>query len=168
MLNILFNVIFFATMLQMTATAVIFAFMEDRVIEFSNEAAGVEAFGRFLEEFGASSSSFRKQMALMHYWEALVAALIVIGMFLFGNYRLGHLFAAVGCAGFAVTSQILVNTVGSMPQIQGNEAMIEHSAQGIMMFAVLAAANFVAFLLSKKPFFPSVDDCTTDHKEKTH
>ena len=162
MLNVLFNVIFFATMLQMTATAVIFAFMEDRVIEFSNEPAGVEAFERFLKEFGASAPSFRQQMALMHYWEALVAALIVFGMFLFGNYRLGHLFASVGCAGFAMTSVAMINTIRSMPQITGNEAMVERSSQGIAMFAVLAASNFVAFLLSSKPLFPSADECKSN------
>lgn len=32
----------------------------------------------------------------------------------------------------------------------------------IMMFAGLAAANFVAFVLSTKPFFPPADECQTD------
>ena len=137
-------------------------------MELSNEAAGVEAFGRFLDEFGPTAGpSFRKQLALMHYMEALAAGLIVVGMFLFGNFRIGHLFAAIGCAAFYSVSKTVVDTVRSYPQTQnGNEAMVEHADQGILIFAGLAAANFVAFALSQKPFFPSPEDCEKKQDKK--
>jgi hypothetical protein len=62
---------------------------------------------------GLLPPSFRKQMALMHYMEALSAGLIVVGMFLFGNFRIGHLFAAIGCAARAIVSKMVVDTISS-------------------------------------------------------
>lgn len=157
-------------MFQMGATAVTFWFFEERVIELSTDANGAEAFERFIESFGpVAGPTFRKQMALTHYMEGLAAALIVIGMFLFGNFRAGHLFAAIGCAGFSGVFKVVVDIVSAYPQItNGNEAMVEHAPQGIMIFAGWAVANLVAFFLSNKPFFQSQDNCNKadDAKEE--
>lgn len=159
-MNLVFNIVFFATMLQFGMTAVVMWFMEDRVIEFSTKPPdGMEAFGRFLDAFGDAGPSFRKQMALLHYMNAFYSVLVVFGMFVLGNFRMGHLFAAVGSVGFAYVSTIVAETVGSYPQMVGNEAIVKQAPQGIMVFYCFAAANFVAFLLSKKSLFPTAEDC---------
>jgi hypothetical protein len=44
--------------------------------------------------------------------------------------------------------------------------MVENAPLGIIMFAGLAAANSVAFLLSNKPFFPSPGDCDKGQDKK--
>ena len=166
MKNAIFNVIFFATMLQMASTSIVFYFMEDRVMEFSTDRTGLDAFGRFLDEFDDDDdrNTFRKQLALMHYMEGLAAFIIVIGMFLLGNYRVGHLFAATSCGAFYGVSMTVVDTVRSYPQVTlaGNDAFLQHAPQGILIFAVLSLSNFVAFALSDKPFFPSPEDCAKD------
>ena len=167
MKNLIFNIVFFVTMFQLGSTAVLMWFFEDRVMEFSTDQAGMDAYGRFIEEFGPSvGPTFRKQMALMHYMEAVAAGLIVVGMFLFGNFRIGHLFAAIGCAAIAIVSQTVVDTFLSYPQITGNEAMVEQAPQGIMIFAGMGVANLLSFLLSDKPFFPSPQDCDKEDTKK--
>lgn len=135
-------------------------------MEFSTDAAGLAAFENFLKAFDSHGPTFRQQLALMHYMQGLAAGIIVVGMFLLGNYRIGHLFAAIGCAAFASVSKTVVDTIRSYPQISGNEAMLEHAPQGIIVFAGLAAANFVPFLFSNKPFFPSPGDCDKGQDKK--
>ena len=167
MKDLIFNVIFFGTMFQIGATAFIFTLLEDRVMEFSTDAAGLAAFERFLAEFEPYQDTYRKQLSLMHTMEGLAAWLIVIGMFLFGNFRAGHLFAAMSCALFYWASKIVVDTIQSYPQIQGNEAMTKDAPQGILIFAGLAVLNSIAFLASTKPFFPSTEDCASNGKKKS-
>ena len=166
MKDLIFNVIFFVTMLQMGATAVIMCFFEDSVMKMANDDDGLAAYERFINEFGpdndATRESFRKQLALMHYMEGFVCGIIVIGMFLFGNYRIGHLYGAIGCAGFASVNKTVINMISTYPQINGNEAMIKNK-DGINMFIILAVANFVAFVLSNKSFFPTSEDCNNDN-----
>ena len=80
MWNLIFNIIFHGTILQMGATAAIMWFLEDRVMEFSADAAGLAAFENFLEAFGCILSTISSHA--LQYMEGLAAGIIVMGTFL--------------------------------------------------------------------------------------